>query len=146
MIRVVSNELLLKEVVSAVRDGKPVVIRPKGNSMLPFIRGDRDQVLLVHPDDVRKYDVVLAQVREGVFVLHRVMEVRADSVVLMGDGNIKGREVCRMENVVAKMVEVIRDDRRQDCLSPRYRRKVVIWVRLLPLRRLILAVYKRIFI
>ena len=146
MARVVSNELLFSEVASAIREGNSVVIKPKGCSMLPFIRGERDEVVLVSPDDVEIYDAVLAQLRTGVYVLHRVMEIREDSLVLMGDGNLQGKEQCRKEDVVAKVAEVIRDGHKHDCRAPRYRLMVRMWIRLMPVRRWILAIYKRLFV
>lgn len=146
MARLVSNELLFAEVASAIREGKSVVIKPKGCSMLPFIRGECDEVVLVRPDDIELYDAVLAQLRTGVYVLHRVMEIREDSLVLMGDGNLQGKEQCRKEDVVAKVAEVIRDGHKHDCLAPRYCRRVRMWIRLMPVRRWILAVYKRLFV
>lgn len=146
MARVVSNELLFAEVASAIREGKSVVIKPKGCSMLPFIRGERDEVVLASPDDIEIYDAVLAQLRTGVYVLHRVMEIREDSLVLMGDGNLQGKEQCRKEDVVAKVAEVIRDGHKHDCRAPRYRLMVRMWIRLMPVRRWILAIYKRLFV
>ena len=146
MARVVSNELLFAEVASAIREGKSVVIKPKGCSMLPFIRGERDEVVLVSPDDIEIYDAVLAQLCTGVYVLHRVMEIREDSLVLMGDGNLQGKEQCRKEDVVAKVTEVIRDGHKHDCRAPRYRLMVRMWIRLMPVRRWILAIYKRLFV
>lgn len=146
MARVVSNELLFAEVASAIREGKSVVIKPKGCSMLPFIRGERDEVVLVSPDDIEIYDAVLAQLRTGVYVLHRVMEIREGSLVLMGDGNLQGKEQCRKEDVVAKVAEVIRDGHKHDCRAPRYRLMVRMWIRLMPVRRWILAIYKRLFV
>ena len=146
MARVVSNELLFAEVASAIREGNSVVIKPKGCSMLPFIRGERDEVVLVSPDDIEIYDAVLAQLRTGVYVLHRVMEIREGSLVLMGDGNLQGKEQCRKEDVVAKVAEVIRDGHKHDCRAPRYRLMVRMWIRLMPVRRWILAIYKRLFV
>ena len=146
MARVVSNELLFAEVASAIREGKSVVIKPKGCSMLPFIRGERDEVVLVSPDDIEIYDAVLTQLRTGEYVLHRVMENSEDSLVLMGDGNLQGKEQCRKEDVVAKVAEVIRDGHKHDCRAPRYRLMVRMWIRLMPVRRWILAIYKRLFV
>ena len=146
MARVVSNELLFAEVASAIREGKSVVIKPKGCSMLPFIRGERDEVVLVSPDDIEIFDAVLAQLRTGVYVLHRVMEIREGSLVLMGDGNLQGKEQCRKEYVVAKVAEVIRDGHKHDCRAPRYRLMVRMWIRLMPVRRWILAIYKSLFV
>jgi hypothetical protein len=112
--------------------------------MLPFIFGGHDSVILTKPVNISVGDVVLARIDGRRYVLHRVMEVTPDRVVLMGDGNIRGQEVCRPEDVLARTDEVVGEDgkhRRLD--TPRQRRRARIWRALLPVRRWILAVYKR---
>ena len=63
---------------------------PFGTSMLPFIRPQRDIIV------VRKYqgeakcrDVILYRRVGGKLVLHRILEVGADSYVLCGDNQYK---------------------------------------------------------
>ena len=58
--RVLPNKVLLEEVAALVAQGKDVVFTPKGNSMLPFIRGDRDSVRLSACGEPEKGDIILA--------------------------------------------------------------------------------------
>ena len=113
--------------------------------MLPFIRGDRDSVVLKAPDDIRIFDIVLAKI-DASYVLHRVLETDGSNVILMGDGNVMGTERCRVADIIAMADKIVRDGKEIDCRSAAHLRKVVMWRRLRPLRRYLLAIYKRIIL
>ena len=57
---VLPNEVLLGEVARLLKEGREVVITPRGKSMLPFIRNGVDRVKLRHPDRLSVGDIVLA--------------------------------------------------------------------------------------
>lgn len=140
----VSDDQIIGDAVRLVQEGMAVTMLVKGRSMLPFILGGRESAVLTRPGTIRPGDVVLARIDDRRYVLHRVMEVSADRVVLMGDGNIRGQEVCRPEDVLARVDEVVGADgkhRRLD--TSRQKRRARIWRRLLPVRRWLLAIYKR---
>lgn len=149
-----TDEEIIRDAVNLVDEGLAVTLPVKGRSMLPFILGGRDSVVLTRPVDIREGDVVLARIDGRRFVLHRVIEIAGNSdagagdadrcVVLMGDGNLRGRERCPLHEVLARADEVVGADgvhRRLD--SPRQRRLARLWRRLLPVRRWLLAIYKR---
>lgn len=140
----VPDDQIIHEAVRLVNEGLAVTLLVKGRSMLPFILGGRESVVLKKPENVREGDVVLARIDGKRHVLHRVMAVSPGRVVLMGDGNIRGQEVCRPEDVLARADEVVGEDGRHRRLdSPAQRRKARLWRRLLPLRRYLLFIYKR---
>ena len=140
----VTDEQIIDEAVRFVREGMSVTMAVKGASMLPFILGGRESVVLTQPGTIRPGDVVLARIGGRRFVLHRVMKVSDDRVELMGDGNIAGREVCRPDDVLARADEVVGADGRHRRLDSPWRRFAArVWRFLLPVRRWILAVYKR---
>ena len=140
----VSDEQIIGDAVRLVNEGLSVTMLVKGRSMLPFILGGLESVVLTRPGEIREGDVVLARIDGCRYVLHRVMEVSDTRVVLMGDGNIRGQEICRPEDVLARADEVVGEDGRHRRLdSPAQRRRARWWRRLLPVRRWILAVYKR---
>lgn len=143
---VMPNDVLLGEVSRLVAEGETVTIMTKGNSMLPFIRGGRDSVSLERPERLEPGMIALAEVSEGVYVLHRIMTIEDGTVVLMGDGNLKGREKCRTTDVKAIATYIIRNGRRIDTAARRHQRQARIWKSLLPVRRWLLAFYRRIFI
>lgn len=140
----VTDQQIISDAVRLVNEGMAVTMLVKGRSMLPFILGGLESVVLTRPGEIREGDVVLAQIAEGRYVLHRVMSVSPERVVLMGDGNIRCKEVCRPQDVLARADEVVGEDGRHRRLdTPAQRRRARLWRRLLPVRRWILAVYKR---
>ena len=144
---VVPNDILLGEVKSMLAEGKDVVIPTKGNSMLPFIRGERDSVKLRKLDTLEVGDIVLAEISEGKYVLHRVFALEGDIVTLMGDGNLRGMEQCRRRNIAGTAITILRDGEKEvDCRSRKARRRAGRWRALLPFRRIILGIYRRIFL
>lgn len=133
----VPNELLLTQVESFLKEGKEVIIRAKGNSMLPFIRGDRDSVALRHCESPEPGDIVLVRL-PGRYVMHRIVSVEDGVYTMMGDGNLYGTESFRAEDVLGKVVRIIRDGRK-DRLPGKGR----LWKALLPLRRYLLWIYRK---
>lgn len=139
---IIANDILVQEVSRLVAEGSEVTFVPKGNSMLPFIRGGVDSVVLVKADDVGVMDIVLARAN-STFVIHRIIAMDGDEVVLMGDGNIAGVERCSRKEVLAKVAAIVKDGRRRDCTGGTHGIKARIWRGLLPLRRYLLAIYRR---
>ena len=134
----VPNEILIPQIGALLAEGREVELRPKGNSMLPFIRQDRDNVILRKLDTVSGGDIVLADVG-GRFVLHRVIRVEDDTLTLMGEGNVRGTEMCAKGNVLGTVVAVVKDGKKTVVPS-----KGRLWQTLLPVRRYLLAFYRRV--
>lgn len=141
----IPNEILLAQVSLMLDEGKRVTLKVRGGSMLPFIIGDRDSVEMEKPShELSVGDIVLAEILPGRWVIHRIFEIRGNDVVLMGDGNVRGTENCRLENVHGLILYVVTPSGRKiDCRTPRAMRRARLWRRLLPLRRVMLAVYRR---
>lgn len=137
------NEII-ENAVRLVNEGLRVTFPVKGYSMLPFIIGSRESVDLVRPDDLRVGDVVLAWVNGSRYVIHRIIRIDGNHVTLMGDGNIQGTEHCQLGEVRAKAVAVVTAaGRHHDLYAPWRQRAVGLWWRLLPVRRWLLAIYRR---
>ena len=142
--KVIANHILVTEIDRLVKEGSQVTFMPKGCSMLPFIRGGRDSVVMKKDDNISYLDIVLAKTG-NTYVIHRVISIDADKVTLMGDGNICGKEYCHKNDIIAKVVKIIKDDKQIDCTDGSHKRKAELWKRLLPARRYLLAIYRRIF-
>ena len=139
---ILPNSLLLGEVSALLAEGHPVVLMTKGNSMLPFIRGDKDSVRLVAAEEYKTGQAVLAQIGPGHYVLHRLVEIDGENVTLQGDGNLRGREHCRRSDICGVVTQVLRPGGktagpRDDCAA-KWRRLPYI------IRRVVLAIYRRI--
>ena len=118
------DSLIIAEAIRLVSEGVSVTFPVNGRSMLPFIVGGRDSVILEKPTDLRCGDIVLALVENGkskdkFYVVHRVLSLDGDHVILMGDGNLALREYCNKVDVFAKVVQVVRGNGKK-CLHSRF--------------------------
>ncbi len=136
--RVIPNEVLLKEVATLLDEGRDVTLAPKGSSMMPFIMEGRDSVVLRRLPDVEEGDIVLARVEDQRYVLHRVMTVNRNRLTLMGDGNLGQTEICGKVDVIGTVVAIVRGKK---TFKPS---KGTVWKYLLPFRRVLLGIYRRI--
>ncbi|MBP5217977.1 MAG: S24/S26 family peptidase [Bacteroidales bacterium] len=137
--RVISNDILFAAVKDLVDEGRSVTIRPKGDSMLPFIRSDRDSVTLERVTGrLSVGDIVLFRYN-GKYVLHRIYSIREDGITLMGDGNLSGQEHCSESDVIGIVTAITKESGRK--VKPGRAR---LWMALKPLRRWLLAIYRRI--
>lgn len=143
---IIPNKILLPQVVELLNAGKKVTINVKGFSMHPFIRGDRDSVILKKLDVYNVGDIVLANIGDNVFVIHRIINISNNIVTLMGDGNVVGVEKCKLSDVAGVVDTIIRKGKNVDPNSKKELRRSKLWKKLLPIRRYLLAFYRRIII
>ena len=141
------NAILLPEIVKMLNEGHTVTLRLKGFSMRPFLEDGRDKALLTKPVKPKVGDPVLAEISPRHFVLHRIISIQGDDVVLRGDGNI-GIERCKLKDVQGAVIGFYRKGRetldRTDGLK--WRIYSWFWMRLFPIRRYLLAFYRRIWL
>lgn len=124
------NRLFFEQVEQLLAQGEDVRIRMQGHSMRPLLRQQRDTVVLRRCDAraLRPGDVVLFRYG-GRHILHRILWREGDRFTLAGDGNYRLREYCRAEDVVARMVCVVRPSGRTlDCDSRRWRMSSGLWL------------------
>lgn len=142
--KILPNNEIISEVIRLLETCPAVKLPVKGYSMLPFIIGGQESVELVKPQTVKVGDVVLAWINGCCYVIHRVISIEGDDVQLMGDGNLSGDEHCKVSEVAARADYVIgRNGKRRYLYSPWRVRGSRLWWRLKPMRRWILAVYRR---
>ena len=134
---------IIQEAVKLVEDGICVTLPVDGRSMLPFIIGGEDSVLLEKPRKAEIGDVVLAWVEQCRYVVHRVIAINGDEITLMGDGNIRGTEKCLVDDIKATVTYVVdKNGRRKNIYDRKYRGGSYLWGKLRPVRRYLLAIYK----
>lgn len=139
-----SDALILAEAIRLVSEGVSVTFPVRGCSMLPFIVGGRDSVILEKVSTIKKFDVVLAEVEGGLHVIHRVVKIDGEHVSLMGDGNLAKCEQCVVSQIKAHVNYVVQPGGEKRALdSFGWRLFAIIWFKLLPLRRWLLAFYRK---
>lgn len=137
------NSILLGDVKQLITEGRKVTLKVKGNSMRPFIEGERDSVILTGSDNYQQGDIVLAEISEGNFVLHRIIQINEKEAILMGDGNLAKIERCDIHHVVAKVETIIRKGKQVNPNAYGQRTLAKLWSFLGPIRRYLLAIYRR---
>ena len=107
----------------------------KGESMRPLIRPGRDLVEISRkgPERCKKHDVAL-YLRDGKYVLHRVLQVRPDDYVMAGDHQIYKETGVTDEQILGVLSAVIRNGRRVAVTDRGYRCYVRVWCGLYPVR------------
>ena len=96
----IDNNTFFNEVLHFIDGGRSVVFRAKGHSMIPFIY-DSEKVLLEKSNYYKQDDIVLAHLSNGHYVLHRIYFIEADTVFLMGDGNLFDIDYCHPDSLKA---------------------------------------------
>lgn len=138
----IPNNVLLTLARDMIREGHTATIFVKGYSMRPFLEHCRDRVILAQPRNLEVGDAVLAEIAPGHFVLHRIIERQGDALTLMGDGNIRGVEHCRVQDVAGIVTDYLRPKRSIKATDRKLCRRIRLWRRLLPVRRYLLVFYK----
>ena len=133
----------IEEALRLVQKGVTVTFPVTGQSMLPFIIGGKESVILHRPGLIDVGDVVLAWVDGNRYVVHRIIKLDYDRVTLMGDGNLT-TEHCALSDIKARVTHVVDAKDKTHYLYNRWRMfgaKVWYWLR--PIRRYLLAIYRR---
>lgn len=99
------------ELQARLDEGKSVQFVPQGISMLPFIQGGLDKVLVRKAEAVGVGDIVLTPYGDHL-ILHRVYAIKGTQLILMGDGNLEGNEVVGKSEVWGKVLEIIKPNGR----------------------------------
>lgn len=139
------DDFIIEEAIRLAGEGVSVTLPVNGQSMLPFIIGGKESVILEKPDALAVGDVVLAWADGSRYVVHRIIRINGDNVTLMGDGNLAGTEHCTLADVKAKATHVVSADEKIHYLYHKRRQRAVrLWYAVRPLRRYLLAIYRRI--
>ena len=139
-----NDDYIIEEAIRLVDDGVSVTLPVDGRSMQPFIIGGRESVILKKPDDLKVGNVVLAWADGYRYVVHRIIRIDGNDVVLMGDGNLVGTERCQLSDIKAVATHVVDVKGRMRDLYSKWRCKAAkAWWYLRPIRRYLLAIYRR---
>lgn len=138
-----NDNKIIDEAVALMNDGYSVTLPVSGRSMLPFIIGGKESVILAPPATLKRGIVALAWVENRRYVLHRIERIEGESVTLMGDGNLAGREHCYLSDIRAIATHVVDFKHKPHYLYTSWRKTAsALWWKLLPIRRYLLFLWK----
>ncbi len=144
--RVIQNNVFFHEIASRIAEGERVRMRAKGNSMLPFIRDGKDEVVLEKPNkqSYQKGKLLLVQLADKRYVLHRVEKIENNTIILRGDGNLSILESCSVDDVIAEVITVVKDGREIKVGGFKWKLYRYLWPGNPFLRRAGIGVYRRV--
>ena len=118
-----------------VNSGGSVKLEVKGNSMMPFLRSEKDSVLLKEIGDVQQYDVVLFKTNPEHIALHRIVNCDNGTFTIIGDNQYVFDRNIKKEDLIAKAVEFHRG---KLCMNEKFIRvSGMLWFKTFPLRNFI---------
>lgn len=97
---------------------------PAGDSMWPILK-HRNQSVVIEKKcgKLSPFDVAFYVRDNGVFVLHRVVEVTENGYIFSGDSQLV-TESINEEQVFGKMVGFYKGKKYVDCTTPKYKNKI----------------------
>ena len=143
----IENHALMQEIIRMFNElGKDsVTFTVRGYSMRPFLEDRRDKVILAPPRKPEIGDVVLAKIAENRYAMHRVINIKEGIYTMQGDGNpTYMSETFREADVIGIAQAFIRKGKVVQTSSTTWRIYSATWRMLKPLRRILLAIYRRI--
>jgi signal peptidase len=117
---------LIEEVLN--NEGE-IVLTVMGNSMFPMLRHNKDSVCIVKPTDkaLKKYDIPLFMRSDGRYILHRVVGVKHDGYVVMGDNQYEKEYPVKHSQVVGVVKGFWRNGKYISCDDVFYNIYVRLW-------------------
>ena len=106
---------------------------PKGVSMLPLIRQERDSVVLRKRTDpnkapVQKHEIAFYRRDNGQFVLHRVMKAETDgSYTMCGDNQLYLEKGVRADQIIGYVTHMYKKEKLVRFTSVFYRIYLLFW-------------------
>ena len=144
----IDKAIMMEEIRTLISEGKTVSLTVKGHSMSPFIVHLRDQLTLgpFKDEDVKPRAVALVRDIHGNHLIHRIIKRKGNKVLLQGDGNVGLQEVAEISDVIALVYSIERKGHSysvfpKPCLIWRIYSRIWLW--LTPLRRYLLAIWRR---
>ena len=140
-------ETWFQAITPLLHDGHQFRICPQGQSMVPFLRGGRDEAVLSAPDEryqFKKNDIVLFKTSNGLHKLHRICHINKQGIYTLGDGNTLSEGPIQRDDVLAVADYIIRKGRIINNDNRRYLFLISIWRLIRPLRPFILRGYSTI--
>ena len=141
-MRRVDTNVYVSMLRDLVNEGKECRLLISGSSMAPFLVHERDSIIFSKPDrELRRGDMVFYQRDNGQFVMHRILHVKTEGLYIIGDAQTEVEGPVRPEQVFALVTKV---NRKGKWIGPGnfwWWFFSTVWLRLFPIRRLILKLY-----
>ena len=113
----------------------------RGVSMLPLLRQGIDAVEIAPlPENLSKYDLPVYRYPSGKYVMHRIVAVKDDHCLCLGDNTYEYEKITR-DMMLGIVSAIRRGEKRVEATSPAYQLYCRIWVALFPARKFLHRVW-----
>ena len=134
-----SPEQAIPRIRALLDEGIPCHLTVTGNSMRPFLRHQRDGVILAPVSgELRRGDILFYLRAPNAPILHRVQRAEADRLIMCGDAQT-GLEPIARAQVLGVVSHIKREGKVIPCTDLRLRLLVALWMLLKPVRPYLLA-------
>ena len=132
----IQGEELMDFLRERLASGQSVRYLPfRGISMLPMLRQGKDAVEISPlPSRLQKYDIPVYRYPSGKYVMHRIVSVRDDHYICLGD-NLTELETIYPEQMIGIVTAFKRGEKRISVEDPLYRGYCFVWCLLFPVRK-----------
>lgn len=137
----ISSEELFAAVEAMLEENRLAEFTVTGDSMWPLIRHGRDRVIVEKcgAEGLKKGDIVLMKPCPGRYLLHRITFLGTDFIETTGDGNCFRDGRFPKSAAVARVVTVLRKQKKISCNSPYWKFIFRCWMALFRVRRWLLS-------
>lgn len=141
-MRRVDTDVYVSMLRDLVNEGKECRLLISGSSMSPFLVHERDSIVFSKPDrELRRGDMVFYQRDNGQYVMHRILKVKPEGLYIIGDAQTEVEGPVKPEQVFALVTKVNRKGKWVGPGNFWWWFFSTVWLRLFPIRRLILKLY-----
>ena len=114
-----NNDILFAAVLEQLAQGKQAVLSGTGTSMEPTIQASTDKLVLQSPGPLQPGQICLYRRPGGGYAIHRIHKLTADTVVLVGDNQVK-TETVKPADILAQVVSIQRGDSSVDATAAEF--------------------------
>lgn len=133
-------------VADKLKQGTSIRIKVLGDSMYPLIHGGKDEILLIPhqpEEELPMWSAVFYQWGDH-YMVHRYIRREGDVMVMLGDGNLYREEKVPATEIIGVLKTIFHPNGKEtDCLSAEWLKRGERWYKLLPVRRYLLFILKR---
>ena len=141
--KIIDTRAYVSALREIIRQGKTAGMRIAGNSMVPFLVHERDDIYFKAPDrPLKKGDMVFYQRLNGQFVMHRIYRVTDRGIYTVGDAQTGIEGPLHPDQIFALVFAVRRKGKQIGPESLCWKFFQSVWIRMVPLRPVCMKLYR----
>ncbi|MCH5191168.1 MAG: S24/S26 family peptidase [Oscillospiraceae bacterium] len=142
------KKITLSELYPVIRErldkGGTVELPITGTSMLPLLVWGRDSVDITKTETPKNGDIIFYRRDNGQFVLHRIIGENENGFILCGDNQWQKEYGIKPNNIIAVVTAINRNGKKFDTDNKIYRLYSFTWVKILPIRKYLLILMRKV--